>query len=144
MLAQSFKTAKELGLTDEQKDALCKVLVLLETGKLVHTKTPYNLIARPTGRSFSGQFNMSTWNIEVTDKEGHCGTVACIGGTAELLAGEPIFSGGELSGDGALYELFFPSRGISMSTITTEQAAAGLRSYLTTGDVDWSLVTASR
>ena len=36
MLAQSFKTALELGIKDEQLDALQKVLVLLETGKLTH------------------------------------------------------------------------------------------------------------
>ena len=37
MLAQSFKTALELGIKDEQLDALQKVLVLLETDKLAHT-----------------------------------------------------------------------------------------------------------
>lgn len=40
MLAQNFKSADELGITDQQKEALMKTLVLMETGRLIHVERP--------------------------------------------------------------------------------------------------------
>lgn len=69
--------------------------------------------------------------------EDDCGTVACIGGTAEMV-GDVSFSKYTLE----LMKLFFPNRWLllTMSTITVEQAAQALRNYLTTGTPDWESI----
>lgn len=130
MLAQNFKSADELKITEPQKEALIKVLVLLETGKLIHT-TDYSY-SNDGKTKFTGHFNMEEWG----DWPHNCGTVACIGGTAELIAGKKIFDGGEASGK--LYDLFYPRLVDVWNLITTDQAATALRSYLTTGDPKWA------
>jgi hypothetical protein len=130
MLAQSFMTASELGITEPQRMALQKTLVLLETGKLVHTKLP--LLFKFNAEKYSGHFNMGGWR-----RETECGSVCCIGGTAELI-GNVRFN----ERAPALETLFYPSSdGTKLQnyeSITAEQAARALRSYLTTGDAKWS------
>lgn len=140
MLAQNFKSATDLGITEPQKEALMKTLVLLETGKLEHVPDPDDL---PTARryvpfdqrKFTGQFNMVDWNFAHS-----CGTCCCIGGTAELVGGLEVHGGFDADTEGtALHDLFYP-RNIGLRTyreITTSQAATALRSYLTTGDAKW-------
>jgi hypothetical protein len=129
MLAQSFKPAAELGITEPQRDALMKTLVLLETGKLVHT-TRYASARGP--RPFTGHFNMKRWGLEPTD----CGTVACIGGTAEIISGINFF---DCLYDPGLHELFYAQGSRKeMRDITPAQAATALRSYLTTGNANWA------
>ena len=139
MLAQNFMKPADLDLTDEQFEALCKTLVLLETEKLRHVSAvPADGIDRD--RTFSGRFNMSNWS-------GHhpCGTVACIGGTAEMVGNvsfSPIHKWQKINP--RLVSLFFPPMKTSMwSSITPQQAAIALRSYLTTGDPHWDLAVAS-
>lgn len=132
MLMQNFKSAAELDLTDEQYDALKKVLVLLETSKLNFIEElpefwPYN-VKLP---EFTGHFNMAHWTAVAP-----CGTVACIGGTAELIAGKRIFGGIDGDHPPMLHNLFYPT-GLHA---TTEQAARALRNYLTSGDADWNTV----
>lgn len=128
MLAQNFKSAADLALTEKQRDALIKVLVLLETGKLRHVGVDGH--ATFDRSKFDGFFNMSTW-VAATKS---CGTVACIGGTAELIAGEHLFS--YRDADDRLRELFTPCD-INWYTITTQQASVALRSYLTSGHANW-------
>lgn len=135
MLMQNFKSAVELGISEEQKSALEKTLVLLETGKLKHG--PVGDYNDHTPR-FSGHFNMQNWTATSS-----CGTVACIGGTAELVGG---LKHGELDlkacdGDhDKLFELFYPVElKVRWSTIIPSQAAIALRSYLTTGNARWDL-----
>jgi hypothetical protein len=133
MLMQNFKTASDLGLTEPQKEALMKTLVLLETGKLEHSKAfDFSYEEEPT-RAFSGKFNMRYW----TEAGPQCGTIACIGGTAELISGVKF----EYSMVSGLRDLFQPAL-INMANwadITPAQAATALRSYLTTGDARWDL-----
>lgn len=132
MLAQNFKSAADLGITEPQLSALQKTLVLLETGKLRHVSfyEMGNSVSRD--RSFSGQFNMGTYGF--THK---CGTAACIGGTAELI-GDAKFIG--VDRPAALTELFYMDNIVSydVDAVTPSQAATALRSYLTTGDAKWS------
>jgi len=133
MLAQAFLTAADLAITEPQRAALMKVLVLLETGKLKHVAAVGDNDERA---KFSGNFNMANWKGEHS-----CGTVACIGGTAELIGRvrfAPIFSMKEKE----LKELFCPTEIHAWEKITTSQAATALRSYLTTGDARWDLATA--
>lgn len=132
MLAQSFKPAAELDISEAQREALVKTLVLLETGKLTHYTIdfrPYNI---KSGQVFTGHFNMATWNL-VRD----CGTVCCIGGTAELI--------GNVSFDDVseeLNNLFYPEVETSLKQITPTQAAIALRNYLTCGEAKWDEVLA--
>ncbi len=131
MLQQSFKTADELKLSEAERSALMKTLVLLETDKLRHVYEWNNFDNREPG--FSGLFNMNVWT-----RESHCGTVACIGGTAQLVGGVD-FADGDLPRGKELYELFQPTSIPSRwwQNITPAQAAVALRSYLTTGKADW-------
>jgi hypothetical protein len=125
MLAQNFKSADDLGITEPQHQALRKTLVLLETDKLTHVEP----VDRCTDRgSFTGHFNMSEWNTASA-----CGTVCCIGGTAELI-GNVKFEPQSLPE--GLDELFFPNA-FRAEDVTTSQAATALRAYLTTGDAKW-------
>ncbi len=135
MLAQNFKTATDLGISEAQVAALQKVLVLLETGKLTHTPADGNNYEIYRDAPFTGHFNMAAWRQE-TD----CGTVCCIGGTAEAISGIPFCDDYEESEE--LCDLFHPPR-FRDGKITTAQAAIALRSYLTTGDSRWDLATAS-
>ena len=132
MLAQSFMSAAALDITEPQRNALQKVLVLLETGRLLHTPLVRTDGSDPYPK-FTGRFNMSLWQAD----EPGCGTVCCIGGTAELV-GDVSFDGWILSQDG-LYNLFRPPYSVGpWGQITPTQAARALRSYLTCGDAKWA------
>lgn len=138
MLAQSFKSAADLEITEPQLAALQKTLVLLETGKLVHRPT-YNdddTLSDGVGRIFSGEFNMNTFATSH-----RCGTVACIAGTAELV-GKVKFAG-EIRPEALEYLFYAGHLVFDMRDITPSQAATALRSYLTTGDARWDLAVAS-
>jgi hypothetical protein len=126
---QPFLSAQILSITDAQRDALIKTLMLLESGALVHTPTHTPVPAKTkSSEQFTGHFNMAIWN-HTTD----CGTICCIGGTAELI-GNLRFN--IIDRPAALENLFYP-RFAPLSTITPAQAAVALRSYLTTGNANW-------
>jgi hypothetical protein len=139
MLMQNFKSAADLGITEAQVSALQKTLVLLETGKLVHV-TPDELrqfAPIDEGIPFTGHFNMSCWQSYYP-----CGTVGCIGGSAELV-GNCSFE--DYDENPALLELFNPFNRWGdprWANITDTQAATALRSYLTMGDARWDLAVA--
>jgi hypothetical protein len=137
MLAQSFQSAADLGITEPQLSALIKTLVLLETGKLVHV--PRWSWSGDHSNEFTSHFNMAAWGSK-TD----CGTIHCIGGTAEAVSGdENLFAG--WTDHGKLSELFAPYSldFLAWEEVTTAQAATALRSYLTTGDARWDQAVAS-
>jgi hypothetical protein len=139
MLMQNFKSAADLGLTERQKAALMKTLVLLETGKLQHVRPSDQSTGdyRQDGK-FTGHFNMGRWRA-VED----CGTVCCIAGTSELIGGV-IFPTENYGKNHALKRLFWVNGffGNDLSLITPAQAATALRSYLTTGEARWDLALA--
>jgi hypothetical protein len=133
MLAQNFKTAEDLALKEVEKDALIKTLVFLETKKIKHVGF-CNEWSITYDHKFTGHFNMATWG-----RAAPCGTVACIGGTADRLGNlETTIAS---NANSSLRELFEPSciGPMQWVEITTEQAATALRSYLTTGDARWDL-----
>ena len=85
MLMQNFKPADKLGLTEIEKQALIKAMTMLEQGLIKHIKSyDYDTHAESDGAAFTGHFNMDQWCMPAT-----CGTVACIGGTAELVGKLP-------------------------------------------------------
>src|SRR5271170_4938369 len=130
MLAQSFKTAKDLGLNNAERNALIKTLVLLETEKIKHAGFSTSWDLEYDGK-FTGHFNMATWG-----RAAPCGTVACIGGTADRIGQLERSIADSARGNRALSELFNPSciDICQWVEITPEEAARALRSYLTTGD----------
>src|SRR6266852_3679628 len=131
MLAQNFKTAEELGIEEDLYNALKKVLVRLETNDLVWVEEDdFNKL--PNG------FNMNALLIQM----GKCGTVGCIAGWAAMeMRYNPNEILDKLEYGEALYQLFYPiiigENCIDYNSITTEQAAQTLRTYLTTSKVDW-------
>jgi hypothetical protein len=72
-------------------------------------------------------FNMDMWASRA-----HCGTIMCIGGTAEFLMKEEFGDEPE-----QLYRLFHPDTDIPWPDITPNQAAIALRNYLTHGEPRW-------
>lgn len=146
MLAQNFQSADELLITEQQRQALIKTLTLLETNKLKHfRRKKVNLDTGEVederlnfcfGKEPISQFNMNIWRANTT-----CGTVACIGGTAELV-GQVYFGVDHRMLPPNLYNLFYPGFEASFiegayDHITTEHAAQALRNYLTTGEPNW-------
>lgn len=135
MLAQSFKSAADLDITEPQRSALMKTLMLLETGKL-----QYRQVSEESDDSdeptFCENFNMRFWRVKHP-----CGTIACIGGTAELI-GDVTF--GDRMRKPGLAQLFWPwpMNNEQIAAITPAQAATALRSYLTIGDARWDLAVA--
>jgi hypothetical protein len=136
MLMQNFKSAADLGISEPQKEALMKTLVLLETGKLQHIpdRDGFDMDFHATA-AFSGKFNMNSWKHTYAK----CGTVCCIGGTAELIGGVDFEDTTKYGTE--LYNLLYPNAGdeLDWDNITIAQAAMALRSYLTTGDARWDL-----
>lgn len=130
-----FKNAAQLGLTSEQRNSLIKTLKLMESGKITHIKTTRLCVKgwATLRKNKNGLlFNMSDWRADYD-----CGTVACIGGTAELIAGAHIFEGAfSLPSRNQLYKLFFGNLGVQQST-TDVEAARALRGYLETGKTNW-------
>lgn len=143
-----FRSAKDLGISDVQRNALIQVLALMEGGKMKHVPDPKVMGYDP--RKVTGHFNMNVWQVTAT-----CGSVCCIGGTAELLIGKPIFHGGDGSWEEGQMEpevydmastakakeldkLFFPPQCIQYEEITDQQAAKALRNYLTSGTPRWA------
>lgn len=128
MLAQSFKTADDLGISKVEQEALIKVLGMLERGDLIDVSF---------GTECDNGFNMGT------SGEG-CGTPACIGGWAANLMGISQldylnrYSYSKSYRNPALYELFWNET--ACETAKAADAATALRSYLTTGEARWDLV----
>lgn len=131
-----FLPAEKLGLTEEERCALVKVLAGLQSGELEgHTdKTLQEIYKNKDDKKI---FYMGDWGHRYA-----CGTVACIAGWAGHFMGEPIGqsrlktkAAGSSTPEGyALYRLFVPP---VTGDITPEQASRALINYLTSGKPDW-------
>lgn len=136
MLAQNFKSPADLALTDEEFRGLITTLGMMERGELTHVKAPQPI---RSASHFTGHFNMDWWAHEAD-----CGSVCCIGGTAELVGG---FRFSRAARD-RLGALFYPSRDrpsvTNYATITPTQAARALRSFLITGEPRWAEATGAQ
>lgn len=130
MLAQSFKSYEDLKITEPQHLALQKTLALFETGQVEFFQTDDGTWSpgQKGARKFSGFFNMGQWKSQYHE----CGTVACIGGTAEMI-GRVRFG----HTTGGLHDLFFPHVVKDWDQISVEKAASALRNYLTYGEPRW-------
>lgn len=120
MLMQNFKSAADLGITDEEHRALVRVLGMFEREEIPKEK-----------------FHMSMVS---------CGTQACIMGWCQWVAGDHLFSSkiSDIMNKPALYqELFMFGSARRFYEDDPQHAATALRSYLTTGDARWDLAVAS-
>lgn len=138
MLAQNFKTAADLGISEGDIVGLIKVLGMLERREVQHVDVPDSSDVRmqPTADHL---FNMGNTYIVVD-----CKTAACIAGTSDLFCGTNFVTKKNKTLRSkkmpcGLTELFAPSiPEAEWDFITTDQAAAALRSYLTTGEANWA------
>lgn len=129
----AFKTPRQLGLKRRQFCALVKTLDALENDRIRHIKNIYDLPYGPETDQPSG-FNMNSWNVSCS-----CGSVCCIGGSAELLGNLDKNELSDLAEEEhtPLYDLFFPHGPWDWNTIKPRQAARALRNYLTYGGPRW-------
>jgi len=138
-----FKSAKDLGLTQKEWEALITTLTLLDNDAIVHAPSATNeeLIAYEPRKVTHPIFNMSAWRNKYA-----CGTAMCIGGSAEFfgkLKMNQLCSKAEE--DSALTNLFYPYHvGDNWGRLTTKQAAHALRTYLMTGKDGWKEAVATK
>jgi len=116
----TFKSAKELGLTEEQHDTLIKTLALFEEGKVPPEMFNMNRVGHP-----------------------ECGTPGCILGWSKTIS-MSVYDRTEGRRGWFPHELdrlFFPSitsaYEIGAYMATPKQAATALRGYLETAHTDW-------
>lgn len=136
MLAQNFKTATDLGITEAEQEALIKVLGMLERDELVHYRRPAFICWSQVEPDIPNGFNMETQGIRKP-----CGTVACIGGWVAFLIGQSQddYVNKAEDVDGGLHDLYW---GHVDADTTPAQAALAVRNYLTDGDPRWNEIVA--
>lgn len=144
MLAQNFKTATDLGITEVDYAALIQVLGMMERGELVDDVRTFDDEEDPT----SQWFDMAT----VLKEDRDCGTSGCICGWAYVISGRSAFSkfidAYQSYGQTCriiramppdLVELFgFDLHPDELVNRTQAKSAIALRSYLTTGQANWA------
>ena len=141
IMSKTFKTAEQLGLKKKHYCALVKTLVELESGRIKHLPNPSTRTGYDHDSETVGRFNMSFW----CSSNSTCGTICCIGGTAEIVGGLPMLALSDLAdsraklGNSGLHNLFYPyEAGLDMwDDITPKQACRALRNYLTCGRPKW-------
>lgn len=139
MLANNFKTAADLGLSEKEFRALVTVLGMLDRGEIAYS--PRGEATDRLGGAAPIGFNM--WHFFGKTE---CGTICCICGWAEYVGNlRPESLIKKRFDTPQLNELFDPPSLESVPVgvcdkITTAQAAHALRNYLTTGEARWSEV----
>ncbi len=128
MLAQNFKTAADLQITEEGHTALIQVLAMLERDELA--------FVRPGRTHLANGFNMSrVW------EDGECGSVGCIKGWCQYISHNAklfnFFDGPRFPPDLVKLFMYADERRYS---VTPDQAACALRNYLTLGAPRWDEV----
>lgn len=132
----TFKSAKDLGLSKKQWKALILTLLMMENGQIKHV----SFLKYGQKDTLKGKhpFNMCEWQEAYG-----CGTVCCIGGSAEFFGGLPVQSLAikaqwlsDVKDEHDLYRLFYEWK----DDPTEKQAAQVLRHYLKTGKTDWPAV----
>lgn len=120
MLARTWLTAKQLGITEAERDALVEVMERLRDGRI-----PPEM------------FNMSTWTVPNAPPFVEEVCPCCIGGHALRI--DPNAFRGENDGHTSimrarLHDLFFTERPMER---TPEEGAFAIESFLRTGKASW-------
>lgn len=125
MLAQNFKTAADLGLSDIEFESLVRVLGMLERGDI----EPHQFTMATTG-------SVDWWD----DPQLECGTPACICGWARHVASQRVFRKDMRMYPAGLQSLFCmggDSVGAPINFHSIEEASIALRNYLRVGKPGW-------
>lgn len=137
-------SAKELKLTEIQRNGLVKVLRMLETGELIHVPNIYDRWYDENPEKNKPDLPPQYFNMGniFTVTEMNCDTACCIAGASDMWGGTNfIDETGSLRNDlkYGLLDLFCPEA-VDQSEwrdITIPQAVLAIRNYLTTGDAKW-------
>lgn len=136
------KTARELGVSQREYDALVKVRNGLASGCFVHVEY-YDELDETEPSRFEDK---RIFNMDTSASTSSCGTVACIGGWMKTIM-SPKATNDEINDyvcdadTRTLGPLFFPPSNVDMHTVTTEQAVLAIDNFLTTGRPDWEKAT---
>jgi hypothetical protein len=135
MLAVNFLSAEELEISKRERDALIRLLAMMEREEFVHVPLDID-------DDYSGErgFNMSDYDHETFRG---CGTVCCIAGWSDRLFGTHfVYRHGTIGSINGI-----PSLPVSLNHLfsgpkcsdscTVAEAATALRNYLTTGAPAW-------
>src|SRR5579872_209917 len=139
MLAQNFKTAKDLGLSDHRFESLVKTLGVLERGEVKHVRIVDDLFEEGKEFAIPEKFD-GLFNMDNTFTRANCGTAGCIAGTCDWLFKTDFAPEGNLALDlnFELLKLFCPNIDwYYWPKITVDQAARALRNYLSCGEARW-------
>lgn len=137
MLAQSFKTAQELGLTNHEFESLVSLLGMLERGefKYIPHESITSDIWPPPDKELGTlpiPFNMGNYYAS-----SECGTVVCLAGASDSIFDTRfVYKSTGAYEQNKLYDLFHPSVQ-GRDEVTPDEAAIALRNFLTLGDPRW-------
>lgn len=129
-----FLSAKVLGIQEKERCALIRTLAFIEAGRTLHVQDPLHE-KKSSDPECAYRFNMAFWRGSY-----RCGTVACLGGTAELLSSAPINFNGTSHLELRKLFGFGEFHWDRLRNKTEKGAAIVLRGYLETGKADWSQV----
>lgn len=134
MRPEKFLSADQLNVTELVRSALIITLDRLESGSIEYAHVDASQIDWETEPPKAHlEFNMSVWR-----RNHDCGTVVCMGGLAEVIAGvEPGMF--EVIAPPQLEMLYYPPVQRA-EDITVKEAAAALRNWLETGAARWHSV----
>lgn len=148
MLTSSFRTAKELGISEDVFMYLQKVLVALEMGEIKKGTIEegpggtdgWGWVRHPPTKT-TFLFDMGKWGRVYTHTDGSAEFCGCIYGIAEAMA---LLDGKQLMISAAITKnldrLFFGVGYVGdISSITAEHAAEQLRVYLTGGVPNYAM-----
>lgn len=140
MLARTFKTAHDLGRTEDEVEALKLALDFFERGEPTHVPN-FGFVRDPRRPLPAKGFSMRPHTVNHA-----CGTVACIAGWAHALSGKNVFSEAwfrsltksyatKPPSDQDMEIAYLFSGGLQDRTV--EEAAIAANGYLTTGKTVW-------
>lgn len=142
MLARPFLSAETLGLSEDQRSALIKVLHMLERDEIPFLEHNYEQYV------FRNKINqmqpITHFNMALVYAPQDCGVAGCIKGWAEQVGGvnfriaEQPQSYGELSRLFMMFGSDAAGRIKDMQQIQPQEAARALSNYLITGKANWN------
>lgn len=134
MSDRQLKTAKELGLTEKEYEALLRVRAKLADGVMRHVRDPE--VAGSTKHSDRPVFSM-----DIDFRHDECGQVGCIGGwmAIEMGLNDAVdfvaCTGSKLP----LWRLFHPPVHLDWSDLTPKQAVRAIDRFLTGHEYPWGV-----
>jgi hypothetical protein len=146
MLARNYLDAKQLGITEIERNSLIEVLHRMERGELVSFVDSGNIAQ--TNTIYMPTF--ITTPCPLTSEKANCGTIGCLAGWANIISNGEAFPEIESFTPTSVIAQHLQDRlpkalcsvfGIDhlidhLLNVSTETLANDLREYLTTGNID--------